>query len=52
MKWIEGVKESVAQDTGPILPKAELHEFKGKGHFTFNDMNSLEFPKLLQIILQ
>lgn len=30
----------------------KVREFKGYGHFTFNDMNTKEFPELLQICLE
>lgn len=33
------------------LPSAKIHEFKSKGHFTYNDMNSKKSPELLKLIL-
>jgi uncharacterized protein len=47
----EGVKESL----DVILPKftkANVVEFKDKGHFTFEEMKTDRFPELLEIILR
>lgn len=34
-----------------VLVTVKIHKFEGKGHFTFEDMKSIEFPELLDIIL-
>lgn len=31
-------------------PSAQLHQFSGKGHFTYGQMGSEKFPELLEII--
>jgi len=32
------------------LPKSNLHNFQNMGHFTYEDMKTAEFPRLLEII--
>lgn len=46
----EGIKESV-EKIRSVLPQVELHRFKDKGHFTFEDMKTEKFPELLEIVL-
>ena len=43
LKTVEIIKQKV--------PAASFHKFENKGHFTFGDMQSREFPELLEIIL-
>lgn len=33
-----------------VWPSAQLHQFYGKGHFTYGQMGSEKFPELLEII--
>lgn len=33
------------------IPEIEIHNFKDMGHFTYEDMRTQEFPKLLNLIL-
>lgn len=33
------------------LSKVTMHEFRGKGHFTFEEMHTVEFPELRDAIL-
>ena len=44
LKTVEILKEK--------LPTCTFQEFTNKGHFTLSDMNTREFPELLQIVLQ
>jgi predicted alpha/beta hydrolase family esterase len=34
-----------------ILPNINIHKFEDKGHFTFGDMETEQFPELLTLIL-
>lgn len=47
----EGLQESVKQliDT---IPHITVHTFQNHGHFTLGDMDTPEFPELLNIILE
>ncbi len=47
---VEGVKESV-KIISSHLPKARIHQFSGKGHFTIEEMKTEELPDLLDLIL-
>ena len=46
----EGIRETV-DEILKTLPKAQLHSFENMGHFTFDEMGTEKFPKLLSIIL-
>lgn len=46
----EGVKESV-EIIQSKFPHAVLHTFSDKGHFTFEEMKTLEFPQLRDLII-
>lgn len=35
-----------------ILPMAKMYKFKDKGHFTYEQMKTVEFPELLETILK
>lgn len=34
-----------------VLPKAKIHRFRDKGHFTFGQMKTDKFPELLDILV-
>jgi predicted alpha/beta hydrolase family esterase len=46
---VEGVKESV-EKISAFFSSAKIHQFKDKGHFTFHDMKTTEFPELLELL--
>lgn len=48
---VPGVKESM-DILSKILPDAHQHLFKDKGHFTFGDMKTEEFPELRDALLK
>ncbi len=48
---VEGVKEST-DTVAEIFPKAQVHKFNNKGHFTFEEMKTVEFPELLELIIK
>ncbi len=33
------------------IPQAQTHELSNKGHFTIDDMKTVEFPELLQVVI-
>lgn len=45
-----GVKESVEM-TSKAFPKAVLHHLDNRGHFTLEDMDTVEFAELLDVVL-
>ncbi len=47
---VAGVKESV-EIISNTFPKAVLHYLDNKGHFTLEDMGTVEFPELLNILV-
>lgn len=47
---VEGVKESI-DELANLLPKAHKHFFSDKGHFCYEEMQTEEFPELLEEIL-
>ncbi|OHA62709.1 MAG: hypothetical protein A3E07_01205 [Candidatus Wildermuthbacteria bacterium RIFCSPHIGHO2_12_FULL_45_9] len=47
---VEGVKQSVDMICA-ALPKAKLHTFSNKGHFTLEDMEKEKFPELLKLLV-
>jgi len=48
---IEGVEESVEIIKNKFA-KARIHQFKNKGHFTFEEMKTDKFPELIEVILE
>ncbi len=48
---VRGVKESVDIITA-ALPTVQVHHFDDRGHFTFEDIHTIEFPELLNVILE
>jgi len=47
---VNGVQESV-QMLLQAFPNIQVHKFTDKGHFTVEEMNSVEFPELLETTL-
>ncbi len=48
---VDGVKDSM-EILSQILPNAQKHLFKDKGHFTLGDMETEKFPELLEVLVK